>query len=74
MAINLAGVSEGGWIVGGLCWLVLRLIGRVEALEAEHAKTAKLVQEIHETVVSPEMGHLLAVCRVRGNGSDLGGK
>lgn len=36
-----------GWLIGGLCWLVLRLLGRLDNLEREQAETRRTVDEIH---------------------------
>lgn len=48
MAILVSGASLGdGWLLGGLCWLVLRLLGRLDIIEKEQAETKESLEVLH---------------------------
>lgn len=44
--MDLGSIGAGGWLVGAGCWLVLRLIARLDAIEKEHAETRAILDEI----------------------------
>lgn len=46
----LGNVYPNGWLIGGMCWMVLRLIGRMDTIEREQAETREALDALHGTI------------------------
>lgn len=48
--VTLANVGPGGWLLGAVCWMVLRLIARMDTLEREQTETREALDALHGTI------------------------